>query len=827
MNVKLLVAGAGLLSAALAFGDDFIVNAPTTLSSTADYRNAAIHANLTVNSAASVAVTGDVVTVGSEVGETPVISISGKASLLTQYLKAGGQGGNSAHWLWPATEIGANGGTARFVVSDSANLNHTSVNNPATNYRPTTGLGLWLGGVRVSANAAVNNVEDDTIDLLELNKDGYADIACLTNDNAKTVRILFNGGKLRMHYAGMRGSIVNYCPSGKTVEYKSIDKNDIYLYKCYYGPRLIYGGGLLKTSGDGDVVIFELGYTEGSNKVKLPIYCDADGRIEWGHKGDLRLEQGGILQPRNDDVLPFGAGTGIVSLKGTDEHIYPEIDLYGTSQKVNGLVTTGAAFVSNRVATAATLVLGDSDYVGGRLSARIFGTVKVAVRGENANVTIDGTTAPELSVEEGTATVNGDTAIDSVTVADGSLLVVDGAVLTCSVLKASAGSVQCRNGGKIVLKVSSSDQTRSWVDFPADVTVVEKCGLGEYVYYGAGALTSPLAVREGRFTFSGCGYVTNEWWRFTVTASFGGDVVEIGELCFFDWAMAGTARMTNPSYNEYNMSPASASVKYVRGSDATLMENSSVMVPEGTDYDWKTGGTGRVYGDPTALFDRGGVNKMFSPKTKLPKAQTASYPITVRLAKNMKIGYFSYYNYPGAGLYQMPKGWRLETSPDGVSWTTAATFYDNTVVPTADMLSASGFANRGNVFRFEQLTMDQAAGISPTALVSVAPNATLDLDYTPDAKAEIGNLEYDLASGGGTITKFIPAETGNLNLVGAKPAYGDLTLGYVFNEVKNAANVANWTVSLNGVPMELYSAEIIGGKLVVHVRPKGLLLLLK
>lgn len=826
MNVKLLIAGAGLLSAALAFGDDLIVNAPTTLSSTADYRNAAIHANLTVDSAASVAVTGDVVTVGSEVGETPVISISGKASLLTQYLKAGGQGGNPAHWFWPATEIGANGGTARFVVSDSAGLTHTSVNNPATNYRPTTGLGLWLGGVRVSANAAVNNVEDDTIDLLELNKDGYADIACLTNDNVKTVRVLFNGGKLRMHYAGTRGSIANYCPAGKVIEYKSVGGNDIYLYKCYYGPKLIYGGGKLKTSGDGDVVFYEEGYTEGKNKTGQPIYCDDNGRIEWGHKGDLRLEQGGFLQPRNDDVLPFGAGTGIIRLKATNEQVYPEIDMHGTSQRINGLVTTGAAFVSNRTTTASTLVLGDSDYAGGRLNARIFGNVKVAVRGENANVTIDGTIAPELSIEKGSATVNGDTAIDTVTVADGSLLVVDGAVLTCSVLKASAGSVQCRNGGRVVLKVSASDQTRSWVDFPADATLIEKSGAGEYVYYGTGALASQLVVREGRFTFSGCGYVTNEWWRLTVTAAFGGDVIEIGELCFFDWRMAGTARMTNPSYNEYNVSPAPENVTYVRGSDATLLANSSVMVPDGVDYDWKEGGTGRVYGDPTALFDLNSINKMFSPKMKLPKAQTASYPITVRLAKNKKIGCFSYCN-SEYGLYQMPKGWMLETSPDGETWTTAATFYSNTGTPTEDMLSANSFVNYGNVFRFEQLTMEQAAGISPTALVSVASDATLDLDYTPDANAEIGNLEYDLASGGGTITKFIPAETGNLNLVGAKPAYGDLTLGYVFNEVKNAANVANWTVSLNGVPMELYSVEIIGDKLVVHVRQKGFALFVK
>lgn len=816
--MKKLVTFLASTVAGATFAADLSVTEPTTLSATADYHNAAIHADLAIDGQASVAITGDVVSVGSEYGESPVVRISGKGSLLVQHLKEGGNSGNSAHWLWPAFVIGENGGSAKFEVSDSAGTGHTNTQ------RPTTGLGLWLGGVTVASAAEANNLATETIDLLELKSGGWADIAAVTNLSGSTVRLLFNGGSLRMHYAGTRNSISYYAPTGKTIELASVGGNDIYIDKRYLGVRFISGGGTLKTSGAGAFVLSEAGYTEGSNKTRTILSAD-QGSYVWGHAGEFRLETGGVLELGADNMLPYGAQTGIVRLKGTNEQIFPEIDMHGKSAKVNGLVTTGAAFVSNRVATVGTIVLGDSGYDRSRLSAKIRGNVVVKMRG-TGDITVDNTEAPAADIESGRVTVTGDTFIGAVSVGAAAQLIVDGATLACTSFACEdPESVSCVNGGRIVYRADVGAGTKHVWEGPDRSGIVEKTGAGEYVLHDTAAFGGTLRVLDGRWTFSGCGSCTNEWWRWTVTASFGGSVAEIGELCFFHPTMAGTARMTNPSYYEYNMAPVAESTTLIRGSDATVMPNSSVMVPEGDAYGWKTGGSGRVYGDPIGLFDLNSVNKMFSPTLALPKAQTAAYPITVRLAKNKSVGYFSYCN-STFGLYAMPKGWTLETSPDGVNWTTVTTFYDSTNTPTEDMLTANGFVNRGNVFRFEQLTMDQSVGLTTSASVEVAAGATLDLDHTPEENAAIRTLVYDAAIGAGTITTFNPAPNGALRLMGLVPSYDGTELGYSFGKTVNAANLESWKVYVNGVETA-GSVALVDGKLVVARTRRGMVLLVK
>lgn len=800
MNVKLLVAGAGLLSAALAFGDDLIVNAPTTLSSTADYHNAEIHANLTVDSAASVAVTGDVVTVGSEVGESPVISISGKASLLTQYLKAGGQGGNSSHWFWPATEIGANGGTARFVVSDSAGLTHTSVKDQPTNYRPTTGLGLWLGGVRVSANAAVNNAEDDTIDLLELNKDGYADIACLTNDNAKTVRILFNGGKLRMHYAGTRGSIVNYCPSGKTVEYKSVDGNDIYLYKNYYAPRLIYGGGTLKTSGDGDVVIYEEGYTEGSNKSQQRIYRDADGQIEWGHKGDFRLVWGGVLQPRADDVLPYGPNTGIVHVEGTNEIIYPEIDLYGTSQKMNGLITTGAAYVSNRVSTAASVVLGSGDYEGAVLNARIFGNVTVVKEGSE-ELSVKSTVAPALSVTSGTVTfVEGDSDFGAVTVAPGAKLVIDGVTLTCQSLVAADEDISCVNGGKFVLQIGSDGaEVHDWTVTGFAGVVMTKSGSNTEVFHPKAPIRGGLHVAEGALVFSGRGYVTNEWRRIWLKQPHGtgtGASLELGEWSV--WQSQMPEGLLPKSY--YNYRASGNATFSEQGKEAVNLDYSEVTIGDG--WKWKVASN---EGDPSVLFDSNPVHYLLCITNGPDNWRGIDLtdrknwvPITLRIKQNQSVGSYSL---SGSQYhpYACVKSWLLESSPDGVNWQVMDEREQQTVSTSDELAADNGFFNHQIEYRFQNVTMEKAVGLAENASIRVDKGATLDMSRVVEDPV-VAELTIDVANGGGTINKIVPAATGVLNLVNAtaEDTKGLFSVPMTLLNAKSLENFAGWTVTVNG-----------------------------
>ena len=70
-----------------------------------------------------------------------------------------------------------------------------------------------------------------------------------------------------------------------------------------------------------------------------------------------------------------------------------------------------------------------------------------------------------------------------------------------------------------------------------------------------------------------------------------------------------------------------------------------------------------------------------------------------------------------------------------------------------------------------------------------------------DANLSISNLVVDVATGGGTITKFRPAANGVLDLTSLD---GDLPGRYQvpleLSSVVDAARFATWRVTVNGVP---------------------------
>ena len=108
-----------------------------------------------------------------------------------------------------------------------------------------------------------------------------------------------------------------------------------------------------------------------------------------------------------------------------------------------------------------------------------------------------------------------------------------------------------------------------------------------------------------------------------------------------------------------------------------------------------------------------------------------------------------------------------------------------------------------------------AAGTTfgPAVCVQVDGGATLAID---DASAmPIGNLVYDWALGGGTITTFNPGANGTLSLVGVPEETSVVgPLSYTLSAVENTARLGTWRLVVDGTPSGL-RVMYRNGKLVI------------
>ena len=769
---------------------DLTVDSATTLSETTTYDNAVIHADLSVKGGASISLMGNTFAIGPDVGDNPTITISEQSSLFDQRLMAGGNAGNGTHWLSSGAVIGANGGSAKFVVTNSLGNSHTA--SPLS-----TQLGLWLGGLEISENAAVNNAEDGTIDILEIQDGGWADIAIVTNKNDHPARILFNGGSMRKHYAGVGGGAPFYIPQGKEIILQSVNGNDIYLHKVYYGPRMLNGGGTLRTAGSGDVVIYETGFTEGSNKSYMWMPEASYGTVEWGHGGDLRLEWGGILGLRSSDTLPYGPGTGILRINGVNNVIYPEFNPNGYSAKLNGLVTTGAAYVSNRVATVSNLRFGYGD-TDGVLSARIFGKVAVEKYGTGTLVVSNNTEVSVFNAVEGTVRVIADCTLGDVNVSDDATLVVDGAFARMSSLVASAGRVSAINGGNIILANGNSVTNFMWSEaFSAGGSIV-KDGEGTLILATTQAVDSAIHVAQGNLVLSAQRGETNKWWRFWIKAPFG--INSAFYMCEF--VMLNTTAETCSLTDRIDAGIAYAGAQ---GVEAPLLQPGTVTLPSWCK--WQEGGSGHVGGNPGCMFDGNTLNILMVTNANFYRADMDAdpskwVPLTFRLAESASAAGGYSIKTTQNGRYYSPYGWILESSPDGVTWKRMDEY--TKFVPPENPREGETIYNMwyndGVPFRFRYGVMPGAPGFAASNPVRVDAGATFDTSNVA-GDCEFASLIVDAENGGGTITRFVPAANGSINLVseGAFVLTSGTSLPFVLESTDGMANLRSWRVCVNGV----------------------------
>ncbi len=167
---------------------------------------------------------------------------------------------------------------------------------------------------------------------------------------------------------------------------------------------------------------------------------------------------------------------------------------------------------------------------------------------------------------------------------------------------------------------------------------------------------------------------------------------------------------------------------------------------------------------------------------------------------------------PDKGDYcRDPSGWRLLGSDDGENWTELDR--RESMGPYAERKSWVGeFAISYGADRFAQ----------PFDNVQVDKGGTLETRGCP-----LAGLRVDCDNGGGTVTKFVPAPNGVLDLICADPSAltASFAVSLTIGDTSNLGNLATWRVRVNGVEKAGYVVRFKKGRLVV--RGAGSLLIIR
>ena len=201
-------------------------------------------------------------------------------------------------------------------------------------------------------------------------------------------------------------------------------------------------------------------------------------------------------------------------------------------------------------------------------------------------------------------------------------------------------------------------------------------------------------------------------------------------------------------------------------------------------------------------------NDYFEPTFPVPRGASSPetwIPVTFRIAPDAIVGFSQRASWGGAATW--PRVFTLETSADGVAWTTALAA-DNCLW-TGDAAWYLGDATGGSPNRtycpyplpIGGYDAPCAAGFAAGAEVRVDKGATLDLSNGATAAARaVSSLTVDAAAGGGTVRGLAVPETGTLRLlnVASDADLVDYTVPLALPDATATANFARWTLVVNG-----------------------------
>ncbi len=714
-------------------------------------------------------------------------------------------------------------GSSPNIVIPSATHNVFSggLANPAVLLSGAMQDKIYLYTIDVSADAVTAG---DEIPFATLSYSGSSPHAQVLNCNnfwnynTKPAVIAFDGGSYRMVYNSATGFHVP--AAANKIILRGVNGNDIVLvgsdnatYRFPYSDD----AGTIATDGECDLR-FDARQASRTFWVLFNKAFD-DGQLDWGHTGETRFVNA-KAQLCADNALPYSATvdrTNRVELISGAASGRAFLDINGHSAKSGSLFVGTGAYVTNSADTAASLVFGE-DNLDATFSGEIRGDVTLVKKGTGTLTIADGSVIPKIKLDgadlstiviDGAATVGEwDVSLEPKAEGQTTYNIVSGetfdvdlfgvepdwfwdsawtndyvGVTKTDPLRKLIGETGLSNGlhrvtvaagGTALVDVASGETEKYEYMALAGAGTLRKTGAGAATILGDNRVSlGKLHVAEGTLAFQGRG-CTNEWWRIVVTEGFG-KFCYIGKVGFFDeygvWTSAGTGYA---GYNQAASDLAQGKYTFVSRDDSDAPSNPS-------NYDYS-----RLF---TADYTMGMGFSLNSATDRVT--------ITFRMPSGEKPAVWHSLASASSGN-KNPKKWTIETSADGVNWTVANNIADSQQYTHKSYLWRNDQRYRKNEGLPWRIGIDNApASVAALGTVQVDDGATLDLSATTNAV--VSSLEIGADTAGGVIRGGAIAASGTVNVVseGGFPAPDTTVLA--LDGVAGAANIRDWTVSINGV----------------------------
>lgn len=584
--------------------------------------------------------------------------------------------------------------------------------------------------------------------------------------------------------------------------------------------------------------------------------------VVWRHAGDTVLiprGEGAFFRVQRPHVLPWGAQTGVVKVRTDTKGTAVTLNLNGHDQKVNGLVVEAPSRIANVAddgapAQPATLTFGAGNTDGVLVGAVEDGTISCMKEGAGA-LTLSNATVRALTVTNGVLKVFPGTVnrIGTLVLTNAALEVALDAQLEVETFVHDDALVDA-----VAIRAKATNEmtvaTRALYPF----TKIEKTGAAFHTMtLPPRANGAALHVKEGVLRLGGSA-CTNAWWRFIAKkASIEKRTDTWNGKTLVSTLFLGTIGLFTPS------GLPSLGVTDAHGADdppdaaalapgwAASRNRWTVWSPDwgkayfGTDGDpVLSGGMAfspiaflQCYGDDGTNHYDGTREKdrvahwygtvMFTNRVlKADDAATwetvywrardaARQPVTcyaLRRGVNMS-----------AKDHPCPSDWELQTSPDGVVWTTLDARAGERAWEEGDAGSTKLNAQYSFTYNNHIPYLFRARRADWKFLdfgaVRVDAGATLDVEELHEANIAFNRLAVDCA-GAGTITTFRPAANGRLDVTtvagtGPKGLPRRLTLPLTFGRLVAAENLASWSVYVDGERSFASAVGVDGGRLAV------------
>ncbi len=672
----------------------------------------------------------------------------------------------------------------------------------------------WNGAKAHLAIAKMVIPEDATsdsgvIDILTLNDGACAGMKQTKGLDQRVVnrspyvdaRILFNGGSFCLFnaYSTTYLFLTEYETNkkdvpegmgGNSIILESVDGNPIWIRLCNGSP-LYAAYGNAEFRGAGDVVLEASGQDNPGWIV--------NSNVTWCQTGDLKLTGSFTLQCNSASCLPKATTNGIVQVLGNSSCV---LDMKGCNQSVNGLVVSGSAMLTNSSVKATTLTIG-AGKPDGVFSVQKFGTngtITVCKSGAGVMTVTNTPAFPPMEVAAGTVHFkDDDCSLGTLWTYADATVIVDSCTLNVGALTDDGAVFLCKNGGQLAVTYDQSEDAKVYLGDVAAIDGLSLCKAGDgelNVHQDAVFSATNIHVSAGTLSFSSLG-TTNQWLRFTFNKMYktrkfpsSQDYMrfELSEILLTDASSgrvdgAGTTKLLDD--NTYGSAIANAAADC----EAKDMAAGSVWA---SDQDWTMDETqGYKSRSPSAFFDGQNWTRVAYTNTtdvseENPKIFIVRLPsVTNTYQYIFKNGYSSYYH---------PSDWKVESSPDGITWTECDS--RSSVVPPS---SHNTYYNDGEPY----LILDGlygAAGFQSTANVQVDRGATLDCSRVTGGQT-ISTLTVDCSdgTGDGTFVNMSFAEEGSLYLVNVSDKNNLKSLPAVFTDAAMSSNLSSWTVYIDGV----------------------------